>query len=538
MELRKLISRLPELPGRSISFYEANQLTRKSYPDVYADVETLCSHLRGAGVVPGMRVGLAAENCYEWVVLDLALINLRCVLVAFPLEEFARTTADELAERYALHLLLLSDNERKRRPEAREWITTLGAKNFGPVTPRRPSFMLDVEGGDVQPLDPDVYTLVFSSGTSGKMKCLLMSERGTAAVLEGWGSFQFKSDDAIFVVLPLSNFQQRLMIYTAIRYGFDVLLTDHLRLFQALKEMRPTLLAGPPLFYEVAENRFRSLPPHKRRLLSGVGKALRLLRPASLRGALQRRCFAPFHEAFGGRMRLMLSGSAPIRRSTLDLFALAGLPLYEVYALTEFGFVSWNLPGDCRPGSVGKPMFKDAVTIAGDGEIILHHKHLLSRGYLYGDAEEERKTFIGGDRIATGDIGRFDEDGYLYIVGRKKQIIITQGGYKIQPEALEKAIEQSDAVGRAVVFGGGELSTPVALVSLRADAEAQEARKSVRSLVAKLNADAPTPSRIGRVVFTDTQFRMDNGLLTRNLKLDRRAIYEKFRGELTGVEDS
>jgi long-subunit acyl-CoA synthetase (AMP-forming) len=536
MDLHRLADRLLELPDEGISFYENGRPVRKSYPEVRADMDLLRSRLTAIGVEPAMRIGIMAENCYDWIVFELALLSLRAVLIAFPVEEFAEESADALAEKYALQLLVVSAG-RQKRMESREWVALLKINDDSPLRLRHPVSGKDAgNGNDFSSLDSDVFTLVFSSGTSGKIKCLLISKDGTEEIVTAWGrGYRFKPDDGILVVLPLSNYQQRMMVYTAVWHGFSLILTDPLRLFQALKEMHPTILAGPPLFYEITENRFRNLPTRKRVLLTGLGRMIQLIPVGSIRGPMQRRCFAAFHNAFGGKIRLMLTGSAPIRRSTLDLFALVGLPLYEVYALTEFGFVSWNLPGANRPGSVGRPMFEDSVQIADDGEIIVSHEPLLSRGYFDADPEEEQKTFLSSSRIATGDMGRFDEDGYLHILGRKKQIIITQGGYKIQAETIEKRIEIAGDVARAVVFGGGELSTLVALVSLREESNAR-AEKTVQSVIDQMNQTLPAPSRIGRVVFTQVQFRPDNGFLTRNLKLDRGAIYQSFHDALIGIE--
>jgi len=536
MELSQLASRLRELPDQTIIYHERGGLVRKSYPEMWADVERFIARLEAWGVEPGMRLGIVAENCYEWLLYELAVLKLGCVSVCFPTEEFASVATDDLAEKYALHLLFVSAKARSQRSEERTWIVVLDRDDEVARRVRHPVGERSETNRDIFSLDPDVFTLVFSSGTSGKLKCILLSKRGTEEMITAFGKhYAFKSDDGIFVVLPLSNYQQRLMVYTAIWHGFDLLLTDPLRFFHGLKEMRPTILGGPPMFFETVENRFRSLPPTKRALLTVGGRIIHALRPAAARGYLLRKWFAPFHDAFGGRIRIMLTGSAPSRHSTLELFDLLGLPLYQAYGLTETGgFVSWNLPERNRPGSVGKLLFEGAVKLADDGEVIVRYDVPRSHGYLYCDEDDERQTYLSDNRIATGDIGRFDEDGYLYIVGRKKQIIITQGGYKIQPESLEREIEQAPDVARAVVFGGGELTGLVALVALRPESDGQ-AELRVRALVDELNHAVPAPSQIGRVVFTTTQFRVDNGFLTRNLKVDRRAVYEAFRQALVGA---
>jgi long-chain acyl-CoA synthetase len=536
MDLSSLASRLPELCSQGISYYERGKLTRKLYPEAFTDVRKVQSRLQAVGIKSGMRVGILAENCYEWVLWELALLDRSCVSVCFPVEEFSHVPLDHLADQYGLHLLGISEKERERRQEPREWVTLLNGKQDDGVRIRSSVSDTPGENGRAFSLDPDVFSLVFSSGTSGKLKCLLMGKRGTEDLIATYGrNYTFRKDDSILVFLPLSSFQQRLMVYTAIWYGFDLLLTTPPQLFRALKELQPTILAGPPLLYETLENRFHALSAWRRLLARTAGCLLNAVPVSLLRSQLQRKCFAPFHAAFGGRVRLMLTGSAPSRRSTLELFNLLGLPLYQVYGLAEVGFVSWNLPGANRLGSVGKVLADGKVTIAEDGEILVRYSHPRSHGYLDCDVEEERRTYLGNNQVATGDIGYFDRDGYLYITGRKKQIIITQGGYKVQPEVLEQEIERCPHVSRAVIFGGGEISGLVALVSLRGENDPLTQRK-VCSHVDNVNLALPSASRIGRVVVTSVEFRADNGFLTRNLKVNRQALYEAFRGSLLGLE--
>jgi long-subunit acyl-CoA synthetase (AMP-forming) len=535
MDLHKLTDRLRELPEQGISYYQGKHVIRKSYPELLVAIDVMQTRLCDWGVRPGMHVGILAENCFEWILCDLALMRLRCVVVAFPLEEFADVPLDELAERYALNLLLTKGKYLQQRTPSQTWVAPMKEETEFGVQVREICTAAQTDSPKDFVLEPEVWTLVFSSGTSGRPKCLKISKTGTETWLAACeAKYAFKPDDSMIVVLPLSNYQQRLMVYTAIWYGFDLILVEPARFLPALKDLQPTILAGPPAFYEIMENRFQSLPPAKQRFLSTGGQMIRRFTFGLLREKLQRQLFKPFHAAFGSRIRIMLTGGAPSRRSTLDLFDLFGLPLYQVYGLGETGFISLNLAGANRIGSVGKPLLENSITLGEDGEIIVGYKNPLCLGYVGCDEEEERKTFLDSGGIATGDLGRFDDDGFLYITGRKKQVIITQGGYKLQPEPLEQEIEKCPDVSRTVVFGGGELSVIVALVSLGIEDNAV-IRERVCAVIEKLNNKLPVACQIGRIVFTTTQFSTDNGLLTRNLKIDRGAIYGKFRDSLLNL---
>jgi len=523
VDLHSLTRRLYDLPEQSISYYEGRKAVRKSYRELLVDVDAVQERLRACGLQAGMYVGILADNCYEWILHDLALLRMQCVVVAFPPEEFANAPISEIADRYDLQLLLVR-KKFLREAEAHDWVGILEGNADQQLRLRKSANTLKLE--------PDICNLVFSSGTSGTLKCLKISKTGTEEWLASCGrKYTFRRDDSLIIVLPLSNYQQRLMVYLAIWHGFDLALADPARFLPALKDLRPTILAGPPAFYELLENRFRNLPQSKQRLLLAVGGLIRTLTFGRLRQKLLQKWFSSFYSVFGDRVRIMITGGAPARHSTLNLFAQLGLPLYEVYGLGETGFIAVNLPGANRIGSVGKPLNEGAVIIEDDGEIVVDYKAPLCLGYLWCDAETVSKTFLSSGRIATGDLGKFDSEGYLYITGRKKQVIITAAGYKLQPEQLEREIEKSSEVSRAVVFGGGELPILVALISLGVEDNSQS-RQRVDNLIAKLNTKVPTPSQIGRTVFTTTRFTTDNGLLTRNLKIDRQAIYNTFRSSL------
>lgn len=525
-DLTLLVDRLGDLPERRLLRYERGKLVATSYPALQEDVRTAARELAEAGVEPRMRIGLLGENSYEWIVCDLALLSLGAIAITFPTEEYRDASAERLQAEFALHGLLLSRRERDRREGALEpWAGTIAVAGIGIA----PLSSAELEEDPEYP--EDVFTMAFSSGTSGRLKCILLGRLGTEDLVAAYhAAFPFRPDDAILIVLPLSAFQQRLMIYAAIWHGFDMHLVSLPQMMRGLQEMRPTILAGPPVFYEALENRFRNLPAAKRRLLLAVGHGLQLL-PRRLRGALARRAFAPFYRAYGGRMRLMLTGSAPSRLSTLRLYRLLCMPLVQAYGLTETGFISWNLPDRNRLGSVGQLVFPGTVTLRDDGEIVVRYPNTQSHGYLNVAPEEEAKTFLPDGTIATGDIGRFDGDGFLYIEGRKKENLITRGGYKLQPEPLEQALADHAMVDRAVVVGGDELPTLAAVVSLRPGASERD-EQDVRALFARLNEGLPAAARVDRILFTDEELSVQNGLLTRNLKVDRRAIVARFAAEL------
>jgi long-chain acyl-CoA synthetase len=473
------------------------------------------------GVKSGMRVGLFAPNSYQWMVHELALIEVRALSVAIP-DDFRDWDLNDLCEKYSLSLLLISAAQGSAGKLQNVPVAFIDADNLH----------VNVIDRGYKSLADDFATLglIFSSGSSGGLKGLVLSRRGVEASLTAFvETILLHKDDCLLLFLPMSNFQQRLMYYAALWYGFDLIITDHHNLFRALKQLQPTLLIAPPAFYEALETRFANLPAWKRRLAGAAADVISLLPSGVLRRQAARALFKQLSEALGGRMRLMVTGMAPIKRSTLELFARMQLPLHETYGLVECGSVSLNDPATGKLGSVGRPLPGVTVELAADGEIIAHRQPTLASGYFECAEGEGQRTFIGDHRIATGDIGRFDEDGYLYLIGRKKEILVTGGGKKVHPEVLEREIDASDDVEKSVVFRDSDGPSLVALVRPR-NPEDPEIRSRIGKYVDRVNEHHPS-TPIAMIIFTDVTFSRENGFLRPNLKLDRRNITRHFVGQ-------
>lgn len=521
MDLRQLLSRISERKHQnSIITFEKGGVVRRTHADVYEDVVVACNRLKAYGVRAGMRVGILACNCYEWIIYDVALLELRAVSVAFT-DDFSSMNSDELIEKYCLSLLLIqrSDEPHKqgRHSEAIAWLD--GGKSPVRVIER-----------ELPPADWEFQNtgMVFSSGSSGRLKGLKLNRMGIEASVDAFTQVAGPlPDDCLLLFLPISNFQQRLMYYSALWYGFDLIITDPTRLFRALKELHPSILIAPPMLYEAFETRFSNLPPWKQRAARILGGLIKIAPARSARQKLDRILFKDAYEALGGRMRFMVTGMAPIKRSTLDLFNLMDLPLFETYGITEFGGVALNVPGANRPGSVGKLLPGVRVELAPDGEVIAIRKYRIASTYFECAEGEAESTFITHDRVATGDIGRFDNDGYLYLIGRKREMIVTSGGTKIHPEIPEKEIEGCPDVARAVVFSDPDTAALVTVVLPRNPAD-KNAKARIQHFIDEMN-EKRTSFAVHRIIFTDVVFSRENGFLRPNLKLDRNRIAQHFQ---------
>lgn len=526
-DFAEMIGRLAAYPDGGFSYYAAGAVVRKSFPEVLQDVLQAKSKLQSWGVVPGMRVGILATNSYPWIVHDLALILLR--VTTFPLaDETPTAELPSIFERYRLNLLLASSDLLPDYP-LRQPIAFLDRDDAA-----RP--VLRTYGAPAADDDPDreiTPSIVLSSGSSGKVKALKVSDTGSMRVIAYYCSrYRFRADDSLLVFLPLHSYQQRLMIYGCIDRGVSVALVGVNQIFQGLRDFSPTLCLAPPILFESVHKQFedgvRRLPL-SRRLAFRAALALGKIVPvAGVRRACSRLCYGKLRASFGGRIRLLWTGMAPIKRNTLDLFAAAGLPLVETYGLTESGPIACNTLEENRIGSVGKPIVPGSVRLAEDGEIIVERDAFLTTGYHECDPAEEAATYLSPSRIATGDIGRFDADGFLYIKGRKKEAIITAEGLKIHPELVEDRLNRSPLVLQSVVFGNGLPHLAAVLVVRQPEAD----RDEIGRWIEEVHRHLPHGVQIARHHLTGEEFSKGNGGLTENLKLNRRAIFERYARNL------
>jgi long-subunit acyl-CoA synthetase (AMP-forming) len=527
--INDLYQSLTEHPERRMRFMSvAGKLVTRNFPQIHEDVLELMAELRESGIEPGDLVGVTGPNSYEWVLADLALLGLGSIPVALPLEQLTGAAAvDELAGKYGLSAVLTT------QPLASD----SGLPDGVAVLGERPLKLVrrSVPVGGRQPLSGDVFTIAFSSGTSGSKKGLLMSAKGVENTMrtsaEAW---RLTAEDDLLIVMPFSNFQQRYLLYTAVRYGTDVTVVAPERMFQKLREFEPTIVLGPPSFFELAANRVGSAGLRER-LPYLLATALHTLAPGRLSRGLRSRLGRKWLDMYGSRVRLMLTGSAPVPPRTVRLFQRLGAPLFEVYGSTEIGWIAFNLPGRHRTGSAGRPVDRIGVDVADDGEVTVRTRYPQCLGYVFEGVETQEAVFLGDDRIATGDLGEFDRAGFLWLKGRKKNVIITRSGVKINPEELELGLEKACPGARAMVASpdGDGLLTCVVWLD---DEQSVEHLAQVEAYLDETNKKRESAFRISETVFRPAaELTVEEGLLTRNFKIDRSAVMRRVFAERTGV---
>jgi long-chain acyl-CoA synthetase len=517
MEFRQLVAALPARKS-AIYTFERGKATCHPHAALHGDVQRALSALTGWGVTRGMRVGIYAPNSYAWLVHDLALIELGAISVPFT-DDFVGQVNQELLDKYNIALLLISKSHARLFPQKPAHVAFMDGDNQEVrVLARTPA------GG---PDEADQHSLVFSSGSAGGLKGLVISRKGVEdtlpPVVEAIG---LGPGERLLLFLPMSNFQQRNMCYAALWYDFDIIITDYTQLFAAMPALNPTILIAPPVLYQMMHAEYEKYPGWKKSLWRAFGGMLSLLPSAAARQAIARRLFHDFYKQFGGRIRLLVTGMAPIRRNIGKFFEQLQLPLCESYGMVEAGSITFRTAASREYGSVGKLLKGIAVSIEPDGEIIVSRDNPMTLRYFQCAGGENERTFVAPGKVATGDMGRLDADGNLYLLGRKKELLITPGGVKLHPESIEQELNNCPDVVHSVLFIRPNATHLTCVVDL-----APPGGEDARARVTKFANNLPTAKKVGpfvEVIFAEAPFTAENGMLRPNLKIDRKAIAARY----------
>jgi long-chain acyl-CoA synthetase len=363
----------------------------------------------------------------------------------------------------------------------------------------------------------------------------------------------FEGEDVVLLFLPLAHNFGRLVQHLGVASGFTIAFCpDASDVPRALSEVRPTLLPSVPRLYEKTylgiHTAFAQAGRVQGRLIgwaTAVGASAAGYRQTgrryptglALRLALaDRLVHSRVRARFGGRLRYAISGGAPLSKEIAEFFYSLGIVILEGYGLTECTSASHlNRPGRHRLGTVGLPFAGVEARIADDGEVLLRGDNVFA-GY-WGDEKATRELIAEGGWLRTGDVGWIDEDGFLSITDRKKDIIVTAGGKNVSPQNVENALKASRFISQALVIGDGRPYI-TALLTLDRDEVAKVAKTDgeidalVEQAVAEVNRELGGVEQVKRFAVLERDFLTEAGELTPTLKLRRRACEEHFRIEI------
>jgi long-chain acyl-CoA synthetase len=549
-----------------------------------AAVEELSLGLRELGLAKGERVAILSENRPEWAIADLATLTAggvdvpiyatltpaqvlyllndseaRLAFVSNPLQ--ARKLDEVRAQAPQLrHVIRMEDGP--GFPEGTLSLDEVRARGRAALAGREDA--VRQRAAEARP--EDLVTLIYTSGTTGEPKGVMLTHanlvsniQGSLAAFKGIGP-----QDVALSFLPLCHIFERmgghyLMLYV----GATIAYAESIEQVPAnMLEVRPTLMLSVPRLYEKMYARVNEKvaadPPARQRIFRwaiGVGREAFRHRVAGtspapllrLKAALaDRLVFSKIRERTGGRLRLFVSGGAPLGREIAEFFGAAGLLILEGYGLTETSpVISVNTPDALRPGSVGRPIPGVEVRIAEDGEVLTRGPHVMQGYFKRPEATAEAIDAQGW--FHTGDVGMLDRDGFLVITDRKKDIIVTSGGKNIAPQPIENQLKRHPLIGEIVMIGNDRNYAAALVVPNFASLERWAAEKGLAyagrdELVAKpevaalydatvreLGRELAKFEQIKKVTLLAREFSLEAGELTPTMKVRRRFVEQKYK---------
>lgn len=558
-----------------------------SWPTLHAKVRQAHAALRDLGLAPGDRIGILSENRPEWAITDFGCLTARLVDVpiypTLPARQMQYILHDAgvrvlfvsslvqlakvleiRAELPALTRVVLFDDV--PRPEGVESFTEFLAHGAS-VADRFPAWEAEAR----QAAPGDLATLIYTSGTTGNPKGVMLSHGNiTSNVVSSLSVLDIHDHDECLSFLPLSHIFERMvghyvMIYAGVQISYA---TSNDTVAAELVEVRPTVLASVPRLYEkiyarAVEGAMSAGGPKR-----AIFEWARATGEKYLDYTLARRrvplglvlgmkvadalVFSKLRARTGGRIRMMVSGGAPLNPEICRFFIAAKLVIYEGYGLTETSpVITVNTPALHKPGTVGRPIPGVEVKIADDGEILTRGPHVMLGYYNLPGATDEA---IDADRwFHTGDIGEIDSEGCLRITDRKKDLIVTAGGKNIAPQPIEGLLKTNKFFTNAVMLGDKRKFPIMMLVPnfsvLNAwlavkglpklapekqvlmpevqDKLAREARKSLRDL-----AQFETPKKF---LLLPHDFTIEGGELTPKQSIRRRVVEERYKEQIEAL---
>jgi len=532
--------------------------------------------LQSWGIHKGDRVVILSENRPEWAVADFACLMLGVVDVPI----YATQTGEQclfVLQNSEARIAFVSTRKQYekiasvREQTKLEYIVLMDdAPEITDAVPMQSFLKNAPPGNDPEieaiglSIDPDdLATLIYTSGTTGTPKGVMLTHGNIASNLNvSLDMYEFDKDDLCISFLPLSHVTARHLDYALFNTGVPLAycpVVDELP--RAMREVHPTLIVAVPRVYEKVYNQVQNKAHGIKRVLIqwalSVGAANRetILRgetPKSFSWKLANALvFSKVREGMGGRARIFVSGGAPLGKEIATWFADIGIRIHEGYGLTETSpVIALNNPINHRLGSVGKPMPNIEVKIADDGELLVRGPSVF-KGYF--KMPEETAAVFDDGWFKTGDIARLDEEGYLSITDRKKDLIKTSGGKFIAPQPIENSLKVNQYIGEAALLGDGRRFPAVLIIPSFEDLEAWAQHHGVKfssrkelvkshqvqslyqGIVDELNNNLAQFEKLKKVLVVPAELSIADGTLTPSMKLRRRHLTDRYKKEIDAL---
>lgn len=535
--------------------------------------------LKDLGMNPGDKLIVLSENRPEWVIADIANLCLGGITVPI-YTSLVPEQIEYIIDNSDAKIVMYSDATlgskveavKNALPKVTHCITLEsrapnGVLTFDQVISRGEEIHTDNPNlfnriaSDVKP--EDVASIIYTSGTTGIPKGVMLTHGNFVSnVISATEVIEFTQDDTVLSFLPLSHSLERMVTFCYLYKGCSIAYAESIdTIAENLLEIRPQIMVSVPRVFEkiyakIMDNVLAS-SPLKRKIFFWAAKVGREYGQTRLKGdplpkSLQfkrkiahKLVFSKIIEKTGGRVKFFFSGAAPLSKDIAELFYAMGLIVLEGYGLTESSpVISVNRLEKIKFGTVGPPIPDVEVRIAEDGEILSRGPNIM-KGYY--KMEEETNETVKEGWLYTGDIGHLDEDGFLVITDRKKDIIVTAGGKNVAPQPIENLLKTNTYVSNAMVIGDKRKFMSALIIpdfekleeyakfnniSYEDRGELVRNGHIIKFLEAEIERTTPTLAsyeKIKKIALLDRDFEIEKGEITPTLKVKRNIIEKKYK---------
>ena len=551
-------------------------------------VRQLASGLLALGVEREQRVGIASSTRYEWILADLAVMCAGAATTTV----YPSTNSDDVAYILAdsdCHVVFAENDAQVKKlvehrdelPNVSKVVTFEGASADGDwvislddlatLGDTRLATQPDEIDRISRDISPDALaTLIYTSGTTGKPKGVRLRHDSwtyEGAVIQAYDILS--EDDLQFLWLPMAHSFGKVLLSAQLACGFPTAVDGRVdKIIDNLAVVKPTFMGAAPRIFEKAHGRINTMQQAEGGLkeklfnqafavglkydaLQRAGKPVPLLLKLQ-HAVFDKLVFSKVRERFGGRVRFFISGAAALNREIAEWFHAAGIVILEGYGLTETSAGAFvNLPDKYKFGTVGPAFPGEEVKLAADGEILLKGPNIMDG---YHNLDEATAEALEDGWLHTGDIGELDEDGYLRITDRKKDLFKTSGGKYIAPSAIESQFKAICPYASQFLVHGNERNFVVALITLDPEAiqewagrngqegasytdivRSDACRQMVAEYVDQLNQRLNRWETIKKHIILDHDLTVESGELTPSLKVKRKVVEDNYRDQIAAL---
>jgi long-chain acyl-CoA synthetase len=520
-------------------------------------VDELANGLLALGIEKGQAFALLARTSLEWAQFDFALALVGAVGAPIYANSSPRDVEYVLRHSEAVGVLVEDESQRAKVSGVEH---VIGFDDLDALRERGRAYAVEHPGALTERADSidedDLFTFIYTSGTTGPPKACMIRHRNYYAMVQKGDEMDGRltePSDLMLLYLPLAHNYGRLLHLAGAYIGYTIaFLPDPLLAGVELPRVRPTIFPSVPRVFEKIHTAvvatFEDEQGAKRKLIDwalAVGYRVSKLKQAkqavppvlraqhALANAL---VYKKVKARLGGRLRVAQAGGAPLSRDIAEFFHAIDILILEGYGLSEVTTgATVNRMEDFRFGTVGKPLPGVEIRMAEDGEILLRSNTVFA-GY-YRDQAATDEVLDGEGFVHTGDIGHVDDDGFLVITDRKKDIIVTAGGKNVAPQNLENELKSHRVVSQAIVVGDRK---PYIAALITIDPEAAngaDVQTQVQAAVDAVNADRSRYEQIKRFTVLPREFTLEHDEITPTLKLKRKVVLDHFADEAAGLYD-